>query len=135
VIHHPRREAAPNGLRLPMNFSGHDARCCTLLSAFHFIRREETTKVAYNQSGWGTVPPNASIPVTYIINGGQDFGAQFAQGKPEGALLDGSSDGRLVSYNHEIGLNVDTGLIFYQFQLLNLTDNLQSFMLCGGGLV
>jgi hypothetical protein len=90
--------------------------------------------MAYNVSGWGTVLAGATIPVGYLINGGQDHGAQFAQGKPEGALIDGSSDGALVSFNHQINLIVETGVIAYIFQLQNMTGSDTSFMLCGGGL-
>jgi hypothetical protein len=101
--------------------------------------------MSYNVSGWGTIAGqtlgqnNKVIPsivtVSYVLNGGQDFGAQFAQGKPEGARIDGSSDGKLVSFNHEIDLDVASGKITYKFQLQNLTFNDTSFMLSGGGLV
>jgi hypothetical protein len=89
---------------------------------------------SFNVSGWGTVLANATIPVSFIFNNGQDMGAQVAQGKPEGAPLDGSSDGALVSFNSQINLTVATGAIFYTFQLQNLTGSDTSFMLCGGGL-
>jgi len=101
--------------------------------------------MAYNISGWGTISGQAVndqgqivpsiIPVSYWINNGQDFGAQFAQGEPEGAQIDGSSNGQLVSFNHEIDLDVATGQITYVFQLQNLTGDDTSYMLSGGGLV
>jgi hypothetical protein len=91
--------------------------------------------MSYNVSGWGTIAPGPPITVSYIFGSGQDEGAQFAQGKPEGATLDGSSDGSLVSSNHQIDLTVETGAITYSFQLQNLTNSDTSFMLCGGGLV
>lgn len=91
--------------------------------------------MSYNVSGWGTVAANSTIPVAYIFGNGQDLGAQFAQGKPEGARIDGSSDGALVSFNHQINLNVSAGAIVYVFQLQNLTGSDTSFMLTGGGLV
>jgi hypothetical protein len=96
--------------------------------------------MSYNVSGWGTIagstPGNPKvIPVIYWFNNGQDLGAQFAQGKPEGAKIDGSANGQLVSFNHQINLNVQTGQITYIFQLQNLTESDTSFMLCGGGLV
>ena len=90
--------------------------------------------MSYNVSGWGTVAAGATIPVAYIFGSGQDLGAQYAQGKPEGALIDGSSDGALVSFNHQINLTVATGAIVYVFQLTNLTGSDTSFMLTGGGL-
>jgi len=90
--------------------------------------------MAYNVSGWGTVAANATISVGYIFGKGDDHGAQFAQGKPEGAVIDGSSNGSLVSFNHQIDHDVNSGAISYVFQLRNLTDSDTSFMLCGGGL-
>lgn len=92
--------------------------------------------MAYNISGFGTVAAGATITVAYHFpNGTGDMGAQFAQGKPEGAVIDGSSDGALVSSNHEIRLTVADGTIHYRFQLQNLTGSDTSFMLCGGGLI
>jgi hypothetical protein len=97
--------------------------------------------MSYNVSGWGTIAgsipgkPPTIIAVGYWINNGQDFGAQFAEGKPEGAKIDGSSNGQLVSFNHEIDLDVQSGAISYVFQLQNLTESDTSFMLTGGGLV
>jgi len=50
--------------------------------------------MSYNVSGWGTIAgstpgkPPTIIAVEYWINNGQDFGAQFAQGKPEGAKIE-----------------------------------------------
>jgi hypothetical protein len=91
--------------------------------------------MAYNVSGWGTVSANSTIAVGYRFGDpGNDAGAQFAQGKPEGARIDGSSNGSLVSFNHQINLDVANGGIVYVFQLQNLTDSDTSFMLCGGGL-
>jgi hypothetical protein len=49
--------------------------------------------MAYNFSGWGTATPNqVGYWVGYQLNNGQDFGAQFAEAKPEGAVLDVSVD-------------------------------------------
>jgi hypothetical protein len=90
--------------------------------------------MAYNVSGWGTVSAGATITVGYLFGSGADQGAQFAQGKPEGAPQDGSANGALVSFNHQINLTVATGAIVYFFQLQNLTGSDTSFMLCGGGL-
>jgi hypothetical protein len=56
-------------------------------------------------------------------------------GKPEGATLDGSSNGDLVSFNPEIFLDVASGAISYAIQIQNNTGSDTSFMLCGGGFV
>jgi hypothetical protein len=90
--------------------------------------------MSYNVEAWGTVEPFETITVGYYWPG-EDKGAQFAQGKPEGATEDGSSNGALVSFNHQIDLDVDTQQISYSFELRNLTGQSQTFMLCGGGLV
>jgi hypothetical protein len=42
--------------------------------------------MAYNVSGWGTAEPNATVWVGYLLNGGQDFGAQFAEAKHSGTV-------------------------------------------------
>jgi hypothetical protein len=62
--------------------------------------------MAFNVSGWGTVPAGQTLAFGYIFGNGDDHGAQFAMGKPEGALQDGSSNGALVSFNAEIDLDV-----------------------------
>jgi hypothetical protein len=90
--------------------------------------------MAYNVSGWGTIAPNATIWVGYVFNGGQDFGAQFAQAKPEGATIDGTQNGSITSFNHDIFLEVSTQHITYSFLAQNTSPQDLSFMLCGGGL-
>jgi hypothetical protein len=95
--------------------------------------------MGYNFSGWGTIGPNAQYWVSYQLNGGQDFGAQFAQAKPEGALEDGTENGSITSFNHNIYLDVATQKITYSFTAQNITaqgtsPQSLSFMLCGGGL-
>ena len=90
--------------------------------------------MGYNVSGWGTIAPNATYWVGYVLNGGQDFGAQFAQGKPEGAVNDGTQNGSITSYNHDIYLEVATQKITYSFTAQNTSPQYLSFMLCGGGL-
>src|ERR1700722_13834648 len=89
--------------------------------------------MAFNVSGWGTVPAGQTLPFGYIFGNGDDHGAQFAMGKPEGALQDGSSNGALVSFNAEIDLDVASQAISYNIQIQNLTVSDTSFMLCGGG--
>lgn len=93
--------------------------------------------MSYNVSGWGTVAPNQ---VGYWVGyqwgtPGQDMGAQFAEAKPEGAVIDGTSNGSLTSYNHNIYLDVASQGITYSFSVDNTSDQDLSFMLCGGGLV
>lgn len=90
--------------------------------------------MAYNVSGFGTIGPNATISVGYIINGGQDFGAQFAQAKPEGAVIDGTQNGSITSFDHDLFLDVPTQHIVYSFLARNTSAQDLSFMLCGGGL-
>jgi hypothetical protein len=89
--------------------------------------------MAFNVSGWGTVPAGQTLRFGYIFGNGDDHGAQFAMGKPEGALQDGSSNGALVSFNAEIDLDVASQGISYNIQIQNLTGSDTSFMLCGGG--
>jgi hypothetical protein len=91
--------------------------------------------MAYNVSGWGTAAPNAKYWVSYVINGGQDFGAQFAQAKPEGAVQDGTQNGSFTSYNHDIYLDVASQHLTYSFWAQNTSPQYLSFMLCGGGLI
>lgn len=89
--------------------------------------------MSFNVSGWGTVPANQTLPVGYIFNSGDDHGAQYAMGKPEGALQDGSSNGDLVSFNPEIFLDVASSAISYAIQIQNNTGSDTSFALTGGG--
>ena len=89
--------------------------------------------MSFNVSGWGTVVANTTLPVLYIFGSGDDHGAQYAMGKPEGVTLDGSSNGDLVSFNSEIFLDVASGAITYGIQRKNNTGFDTSFMLCGGG--
>jgi hypothetical protein len=90
--------------------------------------------MAYNVSGWGTVSANQQgYWVGYLINGGADFGAQYAQAKPEGAAIDGTQNGSLTSYNHDIYLDVASQHLTYSFLVNNTSNQDLSFMLCGGG--
>ena len=102
--------------------------------------------MSYNISGWGTISGQtldndgkvvpSIITAAYWFNGGhEDLGAQFAQGKPEGATIDGSSNRQLVSFNHEIDLDVATGQITINSSCRIFTFNDTSYMLSGGGLV
>jgi hypothetical protein len=96
--------------------------------------------MAYNVSGWGTVAPNQiGYWVGYQFGPpgqgtGPDEGAQFAQAKPEGGVMDGTQNGSLTSYNHNIYLDVESQGIAYSFLVDNTSDQDLSFMLCGGGL-
>ena len=64
--------------------------------------------MGYDVSGWRTDAPNQ---VGYRVGyqfwpPGQAMGAQFAQAKPEGAVVDGTQNWSLTSYNHNIYLEV-----------------------------
>ena len=91
--------------------------------------------MAFNVSGWGTVTANQTMSFGYIFGSGDDHGAQYAMGKPEGARQDGSSNGDLVSFNPEIFLDVGSGAISYSIQIQNKTGSDTSFALTGGGYV
>jgi hypothetical protein len=98
--------------------------------------------MAFNISGFATISGSPASPapptvfsVWFSFGDPGDEGAQFAQAKPEGALIDGSSDGALLSFNYEIDLTVATGQITYRLDVQNLTGSDTSFALCGGGLV
>ena len=64
---------------------------------------------------------------------GQAMGAQFAQAKPEGAVVDGAQNWSLTSYNHNIHLDAASQRIGYSF-LVGSTFGDLSLMLCGEGL-
>jgi hypothetical protein len=99
------------------------------------VREVRRVIMSFNVSGWGTVVANQTMGFGYIFGSGDDHGAQYAMGKPEGAILDGSSNGDLVSFNPEIFLDVASGAISYAIQIKNNTGSDTSFMLCGGGFV
>jgi hypothetical protein len=111
----------------------------TRITGQRAISKRSTSWPITFQGGEPTIAPNATYWVGYQINGGQDFGAQFAQAKPEGAALDGTQNGSITSYNHNIYLEVETQKITYSFTAQNITaqgasPQYLSFMLCGGGL-
>ncbi len=81
--------------------------------------------MAYNVH-WGFIAAGASFPVGYLINGGQDFGAQFAQGSPE------NPGGDLVTGNHGKILDGNRK-VTYWFDLSNRGTS-TFYMLEGGGL-
>lgn len=82
--------------------------------------------MAYNVPNWGFIASNQTIGVGYIINGGADFGAQFAQGSPE------NPGGNLTTDAHEKILD-PSGAVIYAFNLRNSGAN-TFFALEGGGL-
>ena len=84
--------------------------------------------MAYNVPNFGSIGANAGpFPVGYIINGGQNKGAQFAQGNPQSPGAD------LISTNHEIDLMAN-GQTIYAFQIKNRGGKPTSWTLAGGGL-
>ena len=60
------------------------------------------------------------------------MGAQFAQAKPKGTVVDRTQNWSLTSYNHNIYLDVASQRIGYSF--LDSTSSDLSVMLCGEGL-
>jgi hypothetical protein len=83
--------------------------------------------MAYNVH-WGSIDSGATVFVAYVINGGQDQGAQFAQGSSE------NPGGDLVSDGHEKILSSDgNNTVTYAFQLTNF-GTATNYMLEGGGL-
>ena len=91
--------------------------------------------MGYNASRCGTDDPNqVGYRVSYQFwTPGQAMGAQFAQAKPEGAVVDGTQNWSLTSYNHNIHLDVASQRIGYSF-LVGSTFGDLSLMLCGEGL-
>ena len=90
--------------------------------------------MGYNVSGWGTDAPNE---VGYCVgyqfwSPGQAMGAQFAQAKPEGAVVDGTQNWGVTSYNYNIYLDVASQRIGYSF-LVGSTSG-RDLSLCGDGL-
>jgi hypothetical protein len=73
--------------------------------------------MGYNVSGWRTEAPNqVGYRVDYQFwTPGQAMGAQFAQAKPEGAVVDGTQNWSVTSYNHNIYLDVASQRIGYSF--------------------
>jgi hypothetical protein len=82
--------------------------------------------MAFNVANWGTINSGQSFPVGYTF-GGQNRGAQFAQGNPEnpGATL--ISDQEAITMTGSGGTN-------YQFQLSNIGSANTTYGLDGGGL-
>jgi hypothetical protein len=87
-----------------------------------------------NVSGWGTGAPNqVGYRVGYQFwTPGQAMGAQFAQAKPKGAVVDSTQNWSLTSHNQNIYLDVASQRIGYSF--LGSTSSDLSVMLCGEGL-
>jgi hypothetical protein len=92
--------------------------------------------MGYNVSGWGTGAPNqVGYRVGYQFwTPGQAMGAQFAQAKPEGAVVDRTQNWSLTSYNHNIYLDVASQRIGYSFLVGSTSGQDLSVMLCGEGL-
>jgi hypothetical protein len=96
--------------------------------------------MGYNVSRWRTDAPNQ---VGYWVGyqfwtPGQAIGAQFAQAKPEGAVVDGTQNWSPTSYNYNIYLEYNIYLdvasqrIGYSF-LVGSTSG-RDLSLCGDGL-
>jgi hypothetical protein len=88
-----------------------------------------------NVSGWGTDAPNqVGYCVYQFWTPGQAMGAQFAQAKPEGAVVDGTQNWSLTGYDHNIYLDVLSQRIGYSFLVGSTSGHDLSVMLCGVGL-
>jgi hypothetical protein len=109
--------------------------------------------VGYNVFGWRTDAPNQ---VGYCVGYQfwtpvQAMDAEFAQAKPEGAVVDGTQNWSLTSYNHNIYLDVASqsrgqlssplmdgrqrsARIGYSYLAGSTSGQDLSFMLCGEGL-
>jgi hypothetical protein len=92
--------------------------------------------MGYDVSGWRT---DASNQVRYRVGyqfwtPGQAMGTQFAQAKPEGAVVGGTQNWSLTSYNHNIYLDVASQRIGYSFLVGSTSGHDLSVMLCGEGL-
>ena len=109
--------------------------------------------MGYNVSGWGTGAPNqVGYRVDYRFwTPGQAIGAQCAQSKPEGAVVDGTQNWSLTSYNYNIYLDVASqsrgqlssplkdgrqrsARIGYSYLVGSTSGQDLSVMLCGDGL-
>jgi hypothetical protein len=85
-----------------------------------------------NVSGWGTDAPNqVGYRVAYQF---WAMGAQFAQAKPEGAVVNGTKNWSLTSYNHNIYLDVASQRTGYSFLVGSMSGQDLSVILCGEGL-
>jgi hypothetical protein len=85
--------------------------------------------MGFNVANFGTISANQQNHfVSYQIYNFQDNGAQFAEGKPEGATA------ILTGVDQAISVNVATQQTSYSFRLDNSSNQDVSFMLCGGGL-
>jgi hypothetical protein len=80
--------------------------------------------MGFNVPGWGSIAANASFPVGYTF-GGQNQGAQYAEGMPE------NPEGALISDQEGIWMDPN-GNISYFFTLTNIGSN-TVFGLDGGG--
>jgi hypothetical protein len=79
--------------------------------------------MSYYVPNWGSIAGNATIWTGYTINGGQNYGAQFAEAIPQ-------NDTSLMSYNHTVELY--QGRYTYYFWIRNETGNPTSWTLSGG---
>jgi hypothetical protein len=89
-----------------------------------------------NVSGWRTDAPNqVGYRVRYQFwTAGQAMGAQLGQAKREGAVVDGTRNWSLASYNHNIYLDVAPQRIGYSFLVGSTSGQELGVILCGEGL-
>jgi hypothetical protein len=82
--------------------------------------------MGFNVAHWGTIASGQSFAVGYTF-GGQNRGAQFAEGNPEDPLGDLISDQEGIYMDNGGGTN-------YRFQLTNIGPVTTTYGLDGGGL-
>jgi hypothetical protein len=80
----------------------------------------------YNVPNWGYIAGGAAIRVGYLLNGGQDDGAQWAQANPE------DSNAGLLTSGHGMLLNPQTSKKVYYFDLKNEGPGGTRYALDGG---
>jgi hypothetical protein len=83
--------------------------------------------MSFNVAHFGAINSGQSITVGYTF-GGQNRGAQFAEGNPEdpGAILISDQEGIAMD---------NSGATSYRFQLTNISAVNTTFGLDGGGLI
>lgn len=66
--------------------------------------------MAYNVDNWGVINNGQTIYVGFYLDGGQNYGSQWAEGSPQDA------GNTLTTTNPRIGFE-DSGKYFYAFDL------------------
>jgi hypothetical protein len=108
------RKTAPTP-EIPPQVSLGQAIVSRLPAGLQTVERDHNSKgwwhVSFNVPNWGFIASGASFPVGYTF-GGQNMGAQFAEGMPQ------NPGGVLISDQEGISMDFNGG-INYQFTLTN----------------